>query len=105
MAAGYMLLGIRGHIPMPGVQGGRDPELEKHLRRFLSLPGRPSAAIVHAEWAARFLALRDDLNGDRFERVDNERLLGNLELCQLIVDELGLTVTSRAVWDAVKRLI
>jgi hypothetical protein len=64
--------------------------------------GRPAKTDEHRQWAEVFQRLRDELNGD-FESINGEPPLNNMELCRLVIDELGLSVTNRAVWDAVKR--
>jgi hypothetical protein len=65
--------------------------------------GRPKAAY-HAEWIVSFKRHRDELNGDG-NYLDGEKPLNNIELSQLVVDELELTVTARAVWAAVKPFV
>jgi hypothetical protein len=104
--AEWLLLAMRGHAQLAGIRGERDPQFEKYLRDLLARPGRPSAAIRHREWAERFKQLYAVAcaQHERYH-VDGDRPPNNIEVCQLVVDELGLNVTSRAVWDAVKPLI
>jgi hypothetical protein len=109
--ATWLLLGIRGHMPMPQIQGGRDPAFEGHLRELLKRPGRPSAAIVHAQWAARFRELYAELCAQHETyHVDGDQPPTKLGVAQLVADEFGVKETTRGnaarrVWNAVKPLI
>jgi hypothetical protein len=85
-----------------GKVGGHSWKLVKApLRRVRRPRGRPAKTDEHRQWAEVFRRLDDELNdGDRYDEK-----LNNIELSALVVDELGLTVTARAVWDAVKPFI
>jgi hypothetical protein len=120
MNAEWTLLGLRGHIPMPKIQGARDPEYEKHLRRLLARPGRPSTAIAHAEWAERFRELYAELcAGYELYHVNGDRPPSKIEVAQDIAiedfaehperwdyDPRNEPVkAARRVWGAVKPLV
>jgi hypothetical protein len=55
MNAEWLWLAMQGHFPVT-IQGPTTPEERKHLRNFLSRPGRPHASHHH-EWARLFWKL------------------------------------------------
>jgi hypothetical protein len=66
--------------------------------------GRPRKDVEHAEWLGTYLELSEEYNGnDAFGLDFPDARLNDIELSQLVVDKLGLTCTSRAAWDAIKK--
>lgn len=93
-------------FPGPDVFPGFDSEAAiAELLREPPPAGRPSKELEHSRWTECFIKFRDELNGPDFHSVNGEKPLNNIELSQLVVDELNLTVTSRAVWNAVKEFL
>lgn len=94
-----------GELDERPFDGDYGEEIERLIREWAGPQrGRPSKLNEHREWADAFERLRDELNGD-FHPVDGERSFSKIKIAQSVVDELGLDVTARAVWDAVKPLL
>jgi hypothetical protein len=116
--AEWLWLAMRGHFPVT-VQGPMTPEESRHLRNFLSRPGRPHASH-HRGWAERFRELHSGLCAQHAAyHVDGDTEPTNLGTAGLIAiedyarhperwrydPEMNLKAAERRVWGAVKPLI